>query len=161
MRPAHRHVVTAGAVAAIVLLAAGCTDAAPDASPSSPAPTASAPASPTPVPYATPTPDPLGIATVTYRFEPAPPERAVSSGPALMVADQPVIVIGECVGDSVDWRLAAADADNTTLLEGAIECGVPVDDGFAYSVPYDGPVQLDFTDTDDVTEAWARVVPAG
>jgi hypothetical protein len=72
-------------------------------------------------------------------------------------ADDTLMIRGACVGDSIGVLVATAESTPRTLIEGTIPCGGTVDP-FSYTADYTGPVQVSFTDSDDVTEAWAVVV---
>lgn len=89
-----------------------------------------------------------------------PPSTSSVAGPGVLVADRSFFVEGQCEGGRGEYEVTSADPADAgrTLLEGTIDCGAPMRAAFDHSLPYAGPVQLSFTDTDDLDQAWLRVV---
>ncbi|MDN3497290.1 hypothetical protein QL996_15225, partial [Planococcus sp. APC 4015] len=127
-------------------------------------------------PAATETPTPTQTPTSTFAIPSEPVEGEVASavsdrsstpssassvaGPGVLAADRPFFVEGQCEGTRGKYKVTTADPADAgrTLLEGTIDCSAPMKSSFDYTLPYAGPVQLSFTDTDDVEQAWLRVV---
>lgn len=172
MRRTHRRPLVAICVAFIASAAlAACSSAEPD-----PSPTSSVSPDPSPTSSVSPA-SPSTAAPSESGFDYAEPERlggelarasftivggvttSSSTTVAPMVAGQTFVVQGECIGGaSVDFTLARAapDAQAETLVEGTIECDLPVEQLFTYELAYDGPVQLSLAVPDpEVTDAWA------
>lgn len=90
----------------------------------------------------------------------SPPSNSSVAGPGVLVADRPFFIEGQCDGERGTYELTSADPADAgrMLVEGTLDCGAPMRTPSDYSLPYAGPVQLSFTDTDDVEQAWLRVV---
>jgi len=147
---------------ALGALAACSTSPAPEPTTStSPSPSASPSApSETPVAYEPPGDVVGGIARADFSIVDGVPTNATTAL-APLVAGQTFVVEGQCVGgERMDFLLARAidaEPDERTLMEGTFECGEAPDQGFSYTLPYDGVVQLTIAPDADVTEAWAVV----
>lgn len=150
---------------AIAALAACSSGTAPEPTASTaPAPSASPspssePSEP-PAAYEPPGEVAGGIARADFSIVDGVPTNASTAlGP--LVAGQTFVVEGQCIGgERMDFlleRAIDAEPDARTLMEGTFECGDDPDQGFSYSLPYDGVVQLTIAPDADVTEAWAVV----
>ncbi|MEV8274256.1 hypothetical protein [Microbacterium sp. NPDC077184] len=158
------HVAVAVTLSALGLV--GCTSAdtggtqPPSATPSSATATATATASPSST-FAIPSEPVEGeVASAVSDRTSSPPSNSSVAGPGVLVVDRPFFVEGHCVGGRSTYEVRSADPADAgrTLIEGTLDCGAPMRSSFDYSLPYAGPVQLSFTDTDDVEQAWLRVV---
>jgi hypothetical protein len=71
-----------------------------------------------------------------------------------VVADEPLILEGACVGEDATYRItsAAVDGDEEVLRNGILRCDEAL--YVEFSLDVDGPVQLSFTNTDDIDEGW-------
>ncbi len=153
------------AAAAGVLVLSACTaggdpgDTEPTAS-GGPDPTVSE--SPSPEPFAFPEPGDAGEAAF-YR---APGSGAgesgeIISGPAVIEPGSPTFVEGACEGTSVPFEVTSADLEdaNRVLIEGRLQCDDPsAINETGHSLEYDGPVQVRFTDTENIEQGWIRVI---
>lgn len=155
------HIAVAVALSTVGLV--GCTsadDAVDTAPPSAPSPSAAATATASSA-FAIPSEPVEGeVASAVSDRTSSPPSSSSVAGPGVLVVDRPFFVEGQCVGGRSTYEVTSADpADpGRMLVEGTLDCGAPMRSSFDYSLPYAGPVQLSFTDTDDVEQAWLRAV---
>lgn len=172
----HRtsRVSVASVLGAVLLgtLLAGCAD---EPAPTSPEPDPSVSTSATPT--ATSTTDPgdgddgpsiLEIPAVTDKeiaraLFSLPDDTATSPNTIedAVVADEPLLLEGACVGDDATYRItsAAVDGDGEVLRNGILRCDEAL--YVEFSIPVDGPVQVSFTDTDDIDEGWLLLTRVG
>lgn len=155
-------------VAALALTActAGDGDAAAPASPSasSSAPAAQTP-SVTPSPtqaYAVPTDDAGQVGLAEAVNDEGLPSGASTVGPELIAPGDELVIAGQCIGDSADWTLTTAtpDTERRVLLEGTLDCADPETIREVFPSGYEGVVQLQFVDTNDVDRAWLQATLA-
>lgn len=165
MNVRHRaRVLIPVAAVGLACLFTGCTSTnaddttrTPEPSPSastsaSASPSASAPA------FAFPdTTDPVQVA-ITLKYDDDDPSGEIIAGPAVLVADRPFTIEGQCEGDGIGFEVMTADGEKNVIADGDFDCDDPPSGQFTYQLPYAGPVQVNLTDTDDVDQAWVRVV---
>lgn len=157
--------LVAPALIVLACCATGCT--APDADDTtmtpSPSPSPSASAAPSPTPTAAgfdipDTADPTQVAITLKYDEGEDPSGEIIAGPAVLVADRPFTIEGQCEGDGVGFEVVTADGTKRVIADGDFDCDEPPAGEFTYQLPYAGPVQVNLTDADDVDRAWVRVV---
>jgi|GEM_PF-3240483 len=156
-----RLIVPAALVAACFFT--GCTaNDAPDGagttepSPSTPAPVPSPSASASAFEYPDTTePTQVGIA---LKYVGDDPSGEVIAGPAVLVADRPFTIEGQCEGSGVGFEVMTADGEQRMLAEGDFDCDDPPTGEFTYQLPYAGAVQVNLTRADDAERAWVRVI---
>jgi hypothetical protein len=167
MRSHQTSRVSVASVAGVILfgsLLAGCAEE-PEASPSE---TMTPPASSSSTP--TPTTEPSdGAAGPSILEVPAVTDKEIaralfqladdtSTSPNTVedavVADEPLLLEGACVGEDAMYRItsAAVDGDEEVLRNGILRCDEAL--YVEFSLDVDGPVQLSFTNTDDIDEGW-------
>ena len=160
--------MSVASVAGVILfgsLLAGCAEE-PVTSPSETTPPASSSATSTPTP--TPSPTPSSDAAGPSILEvPAVTDKEIARAlfqltgdtttspntvEDAVVADEPLLLEGACVGDDAMYRItsAAVDGDGEVLRNGILRCDEAL--YVEFSLDVDGPVQLSFTDTDDIDE---------
>lgn len=92
------------------------------------------------------------------KYEGSDPSSEIIAGPAVLVADRPFSIEGQCEGSDVGFEVITADGEKKVLADGGFACDEPPAGEFTYQLPYAGPVQVNLTDTEDVERAWVRVV---
>ncbi|MDO9396484.1 MAG: hypothetical protein Q7T71_08070, partial [Herbiconiux sp.] len=78
--------------------------------------------------------------------------------PAVLIADRPFSVEGQCEGDDVGFEVMTADGEKRVIAEGAFDCADPPAGEYTFQLPYAGPIQVNLTDTEGVDRAWVRVM---
>lgn len=165
LRKSRPFAVIAGA-AVLAALMAGCTEGDPAEPPvvESSAPSS---ATPTTAPGAE-DPSVLQIPEVTDKEI----ARAISALPAddptssntvedAVVAGEPLILEGACVGETARYQIRSAvvDGDGEILERGTLTCNEALYEELTLDV--DGPVQLSFTDTEDIDAGWLLLTRVG
>lgn len=162
MNARHRARLIVPAAIALACFVTGCTatNAPEPTEADAPSPSASAGPSPTPTAAAFTIPDttdPVQVA-ITLKYDGDDPSGEIIAGPAVLVADRPFSIEGQCEGDGVGFEVMTADGEKRVIADGDFDCDDPPAGEFTYQLPYAGPVQVNLTDADDVVQAWVRVV---
>lgn len=158
-----RVAATCGLAAASAVLLAGCFGPAPSASPS---PSDSAPASAAPAPVDLEFPDRAEgeLARVTFLHE--GPDGVPTSPSEVLAAPEigpDYLLDAQCspLADPVEvgYSVNTADEEQVEVSAGTFTCnGTPI--GNTGPIGTDKPVQIVFTTTDGVWQAYARLIPA-
>jgi hypothetical protein len=157
-----RILVPAG-VLVLACVVTGCTPdagAGPEGSPgpaASDSPTSEAPPSAA-EDFAYPETDDPTQAGIALKYDGDDPSGEIIAGPAVLVADRPFSVEGQCEGDDVGFEVMTADGEKRVIADGAFDCASPPAGEYTYQLPYAGPIQVNLTDTEGVDRAWVRVV---
>ncbi|NIK36159.1 pyruvate/2-oxoglutarate dehydrogenase complex dihydrolipoamide acyltransferase (E2) component [Microbacterium endophyticum] len=156
-----RKVVPIVAVSALIAALAGCS-----ASPAAPAssPTASeavdSDAAASPTPFTTPPATDDEVARALFEADGPDGVPASASITSDVIDEDTLVIDGACVGTSARYRLTTAevDADQLTLTEGTLRCDEPQQVRIT-GLDYTGPVQLSFSDANNIKSGWLTLTP--